>query len=92
MVEAKSDRLKALYNMWLQEKERQFAELHDAAAARIAEKDEIDLTVDRLKMQLAEAKKDCGFWQDKYHESRKKKNKVHSHIGDLVREIDFLRS
>ena len=74
------------------EKERQFAELHADAVARINEKDNRDLLLDDLKHQLAKSQQNSNYWQDKFIDMHKKKKKVESHISDVVREIDFMRS
>lgn len=92
MVARKQDRLKALYQIWMEDKEKQFAELHAEAAARIAEKDERDYLLDKLKIQVCEWKHKCGYWQDKYNNIRQQKKQVDRIANDQVRELEFARS
>lgn len=92
MVNIQQDKLRALYFMWIDGKEKQFSELQAQAAAKLAEKDTHDYIRAELRQEVATLKLSCGKWQDKYIETREKKKATERLVREQAKEIEHLRA
>ena len=62
MVNIQQDKLRALYFMWIDGKEKEFSELQAQAAAKLAEKDAHDYVRAELMQEVATLKHSCAKW------------------------------